>query len=163
MKSRMKSRQTKLDYTTRPDLALGGPSVSGIEPRECPVGPEEAAAFLKMARSTVMSLARAGRIPAHPVTNGTDLGVGSGDGTFDEQKTNIRKRPSLARPRELLGQLSSVHPIPAAVRTSPPLFCPPDRIRTILGFTNRTERAETPKLQERLLVCGRVPGRARGL
>ena len=41
------------------------------KPRECPVGPEEAAAFLKMARSTVMSLARAGRIPAHPVTSGS--------------------------------------------------------------------------------------------
>jgi excisionase family DNA binding protein len=41
-----------------------------IKPRECPVGPEEAAAFLKVARSTVMSLARAGSIPAHPVTNG---------------------------------------------------------------------------------------------
>jgi hypothetical protein len=43
----------------------------GIKPRECPVGPEEAAAFLKMARSPVMSLARAGRIPAHPATNGS--------------------------------------------------------------------------------------------
>ena len=41
------------------------------EPKECPVGPEEAAAFLKVARSTVMSLARTGRIPAHPVTNGS--------------------------------------------------------------------------------------------
>lgn len=41
------------------------------KPRECPVGPEGAAAFLKVARSTVMSLARAGRIPAHPVTNGS--------------------------------------------------------------------------------------------
>jgi excisionase family DNA binding protein len=37
---------------------------------ECPVGPEEAAAFLKVARSTVMALARAGKVPAHPVTNG---------------------------------------------------------------------------------------------
>jgi hypothetical protein len=67
----MKSRQTKLDCTTRPELATGGPSVSGIERRECPVGPEDAAVFLKVARSTVMSLARAGRIPAHPVTNGS--------------------------------------------------------------------------------------------
>jgi hypothetical protein len=41
------------------------------KPRECPVGPEEAAAFLKVARSTAMSLARAGKIPAHPVTNGS--------------------------------------------------------------------------------------------
>jgi excisionase family DNA binding protein len=37
--------------------------------RECPIGPEEAAAFLKIARSTVMALARAGKIPSHPVTN----------------------------------------------------------------------------------------------
>jgi excisionase family DNA binding protein len=41
------------------------------KPRECPVGPEEAAAFLRVARSTVLSLARAGRIPAHPATNGS--------------------------------------------------------------------------------------------
>ena len=38
--------------------------------RECPIGPEEAAAFLKIARSTVMALARAEKIPAHPMTNG---------------------------------------------------------------------------------------------
>jgi excisionase family DNA binding protein len=31
---------------------------------------KEAAAFLKIARSTVMALARTGKIPAHPVTNG---------------------------------------------------------------------------------------------
>jgi excisionase family DNA binding protein len=37
---------------------------------ECPVTAEEAAVFLKIARSTVMALARAGKIPAHPVTNG---------------------------------------------------------------------------------------------
>lgn len=37
---------------------------------ECPIGPDEAAAFLKMARSTVLAMARAGLIPAHPVTNG---------------------------------------------------------------------------------------------
>jgi excisionase family DNA binding protein len=37
---------------------------------ECPVGPKEAAAFFKVARSTVLALARAGKIPAHPVTNG---------------------------------------------------------------------------------------------
>lgn len=37
---------------------------------ECPIGPEEAAAFLKVARSTVMALARSGKIPAHPITNG---------------------------------------------------------------------------------------------
>jgi hypothetical protein len=61
-----------------------------------------------------------------------------------EQKTNIRKRPSLARPRELLGQLSSIHPIPAAVRTSPPLFCPPDKIRTILGFTTEGRGSKLP-------------------
>lgn len=37
---------------------------------ERPVGPADAAAFLRIARSTVMALARAGKIPAHPVTNG---------------------------------------------------------------------------------------------
>lgn len=37
---------------------------------ECPIGPDEAAVFLKMARSTVLAMARAGLIPAHPVTNG---------------------------------------------------------------------------------------------
>src|SRR5690349_5573748 len=39
-------------------------------PCERPVGPDEAAAFLKVARSTVMALARTGKLPAHPVTNG---------------------------------------------------------------------------------------------
>lgn len=37
---------------------------------ERPIRPEEAAAFLKMARSTVLAMARAGRIPGHPITNG---------------------------------------------------------------------------------------------
>jgi excisionase family DNA binding protein len=37
---------------------------------EIPVGPEEAAKFLRMSRSTVLALAREGVIPAHPVTNG---------------------------------------------------------------------------------------------
>lgn len=37
---------------------------------ERPVGPDEAAAFLKVARSTVMAWARTGKIPAHAVTNG---------------------------------------------------------------------------------------------
>jgi Helix-turn-helix domain len=37
---------------------------------ECPIGPDEAAAFLKMARSAALAMARAGLIPAHPVTNG---------------------------------------------------------------------------------------------
>ena len=45
-------------------------SGSGLETNECPVTAKEAAAFLKIARSTVMALARAGQIPAHPVTNG---------------------------------------------------------------------------------------------
>ena len=45
-------------------------SGSGLETRECPVTAREAAAFLKIARSTVMALTRAGKIPAHPVTNG---------------------------------------------------------------------------------------------
>ncbi len=45
-------------------------SVSSLQTRESPVTAKEAAAFLKIARSTVMSLARAGKIPAHPVTNG---------------------------------------------------------------------------------------------
>jgi hypothetical protein len=58
------------------DLPLGnGSPKNGTEnlanrPRECPVGAEGAAAFLKIARSTAMALARAGKIPAHPVTNG---------------------------------------------------------------------------------------------
>lgn len=37
---------------------------------ERPVDPEEAAAFLKVARSTVLAMARTGKIPAHPVTDG---------------------------------------------------------------------------------------------
>jgi excisionase family DNA binding protein len=45
-------------------------SGSGLETNECPVTAKEAAAFLKIARSTVMALARTGQIPAHPVTNG---------------------------------------------------------------------------------------------
>jgi hypothetical protein len=58
------------------DLPLGaGSPKNGTEnlagrPRECPVGAEGAAEFLKIARSTAMALARAGKIPAHPVTNG---------------------------------------------------------------------------------------------
>jgi excisionase family DNA binding protein len=43
---------------------------SSLQLREYPVTAKEAAAFLKIARSTVMALARAGEIPAHPVTNG---------------------------------------------------------------------------------------------
>jgi excisionase family DNA binding protein len=49
------------------DQIRSGP---GLETSECPVTAKEAAAFLKIARSTVMALARAGKIPAHPVTNG---------------------------------------------------------------------------------------------
>jgi excisionase family DNA binding protein len=45
-------------------------SGSGLQTRECPVTAQEAAEFLKIARSTVMALARTGKIPAHPVTNG---------------------------------------------------------------------------------------------
>jgi excisionase family DNA binding protein len=45
-------------------------SAFGPETSECPVTAKEAAAFLKIARSTVMALARTGKIPAHPVTNG---------------------------------------------------------------------------------------------
>jgi hypothetical protein len=47
-----------------------GPPENDRQIRECPIGPVEAGAFLKMARSTVLSMARAGKIPAHPVTNG---------------------------------------------------------------------------------------------
>ena len=41
-----------------------------LQTRECPVTAKEAAAFLKIARSTVMALAGQGRSPSHPVTNG---------------------------------------------------------------------------------------------
>jgi excisionase family DNA binding protein len=37
---------------------------------EKPIAPEEAGEFLRVSRSTVLALARAGKIPAHPVTNG---------------------------------------------------------------------------------------------
>jgi len=49
--------------------AVGAPE-NERQIKEFPIGPEDAAAFLKIARSTVMALARAGKIPAHPVTNG---------------------------------------------------------------------------------------------
>jgi excisionase family DNA binding protein len=45
-------------------------SGTSLQARECPVTAKEAAEFLKIARSTVMALARDGKIPAHPVTNG---------------------------------------------------------------------------------------------
>lgn len=58
-----------------PALKVGTPNkgtgnLGADKSTECPVTAEEAAAFLKIARSTVMALARAGKIPAHPVTNG---------------------------------------------------------------------------------------------
>ncbi|MBZ5493549.1 MAG: helix-turn-helix domain-containing protein [Acidobacteriia bacterium] len=43
---------------------------SSEAPAENPVGPEQAAEFLRVSRSTVLALARKGVIPAHPVTNG---------------------------------------------------------------------------------------------
>jgi excisionase family DNA binding protein len=56
--------------TTSSIEKLGETSALRTKSPECPIGPEEAAAFLKVARSTVMALARSGRIPAHPITNG---------------------------------------------------------------------------------------------
>jgi Helix-turn-helix domain len=41
-----------------------------IAAREIPVGPEVAAAFLCVARSTVLAMARKGLIPAHPISGG---------------------------------------------------------------------------------------------
>jgi excisionase family DNA binding protein len=38
--------------------------------KEFPVTPEEAAKFLKVTRATAMTMARTGRIPAHPLESG---------------------------------------------------------------------------------------------
>jgi len=57
------------EFTPRLEKAVEAAALQSKSP-ECPVGPEESAAFLKVARSTVMALARAEKIPAHPVTNG---------------------------------------------------------------------------------------------
>ena len=57
------------EFTPRLEKVIETADLQSKSP-ECPVGPDEAAAFLKVARSTVMALARAGKIPAHPVTNG---------------------------------------------------------------------------------------------
>jgi hypothetical protein len=35
--------------------------------KEVPIGPEEAATFLRVSRATAMTMARTGRIPAHPL------------------------------------------------------------------------------------------------
>lgn len=43
---------------------------SGSMARECPVDADEAAKFLKLTRSTVLSLARNGIIPGHPIGAG---------------------------------------------------------------------------------------------
>jgi excisionase family DNA binding protein len=51
------------------DNGIGGPA-PGLQTRESPITAKEAAVFLKIARSTVMALARSGKLPAHPITNG---------------------------------------------------------------------------------------------
>jgi len=55
---------------TSPGVPSGQDASSSERSTEIPVGPEEAAEFLRVSRSKVLALAREGVIPAHPVTNG---------------------------------------------------------------------------------------------
>jgi excisionase family DNA binding protein len=59
-------RRDELSTTHAHDLVANGSEA----PAENPVGPEQAAAFLRVSRSTILALARGGAIPAHPVTSG---------------------------------------------------------------------------------------------
>ena len=59
-------RSDNLSTTSAQDLAVNGSEAAA----ENPVGPEQAAEFLRVSRSTILALARGGAIPAHPITNG---------------------------------------------------------------------------------------------